>query len=292
MLVLIACVAQHVHAQAYCALRDPVTAIYDLYPEGTHHRSIIRTVDVNHRAEVSDQLPFTIHFDELGRHTLYVVADDRGPLGLVHVRSERGRYGLTEIAWALDVDSVIKRVAIQRARDQDVRAAVDALSSRLQNADLAAIQRMLKETGWSDAERVVLRSAAKTAAVTPIVWREDLLPLQAMDRASRMWPDAPLSLRPSPLPDGGTSVVPLEDLHVWAVDVKDQGPAIIAHATLGEPDRTRELWVVVDASDARLAEVWERGRLVPIGVQDELASVALRRLTATAQEARARATHE
>ena len=85
MLVLIACVAQHVHAQAYCALRDPVTAIYDLYPEGTHHRSIIRTVDVNHRAEVSDQLPFTIHFDELGRHTLYVVADDRGPLGLVHV---------------------------------------------------------------------------------------------------------------------------------------------------------------------------------------------------------------
>ncbi len=99
--------------QAYCALRDPVRVLYEAYPDADGHRSIIRTVTIEDRAAISQVLPFTIHFDELGRHTLYVTVQEGLPLGILHVRSERGRYGLSEIAWTLNPDGQITNVAFQ-----------------------------------------------------------------------------------------------------------------------------------------------------------------------------------
>ena len=52
--------------QAYCALRDPVRVLYEVYPDADGHRSIIRTVTVEDRTAIAQVLPFTIHFDELG----------------------------------------------------------------------------------------------------------------------------------------------------------------------------------------------------------------------------------
>ena len=90
--------------QAYCAMRDPVTGIFKAFPQATSYRSITKTVTPDHRAAIAAELPFTLHFNELGRHTVYLAFKDRTPLGMVHVRSERGRYGLVEIGWVLGLD--------------------------------------------------------------------------------------------------------------------------------------------------------------------------------------------
>ena len=174
--------------QAYCALRDPVRVLYEAYPDADGHRSIIRTVTVEDRAAIAKVLPFTIHFDELGRHTLYITVLEGLPLGVLHVRSERGRYGLTEIAWSLNLDGQITDVAFQRCRDAKLRAALDdQLRAKVIGADVPMLLRLLDEEGWSEEARVLLRSAAKTATVTFIVWEEDLLPTRAEAKAAIAW---------------------------------------------------------------------------------------------------------
>jgi hypothetical protein len=189
--VLSSCILTHTSmGQAYCALRDPVRVLYEVYPEADGHRSIIRTVTVEDRAAIARVLPFTIHFDELGRHTLYVTVQEGRPLGILHARSERGRYGLTEIAWSLTLDGKITDVAFQRCRDPKLRAALtDQLRAKLIGADVPTLLRLLEEDGLSEEVRILIQSAAKTAAVTFIVWEEDLLPIRAEAKAASAWPD-------------------------------------------------------------------------------------------------------
>ena len=176
--------------QAYCALRDPVRVLYEVYPEADGHRSIIRTVTIEDRVAIAEVLPFTIHFDELGRHTLYVTVQEGRPLGILHARSERGRYGLTEIAWSLTLDGKITDVAFQRCRDSKLRAALtDQLRAKLIGADVPTLLRLLEEDGLSEEVRILIQSAAKTAAVTFIVWEEDLLPIRAEAKAASAWPE-------------------------------------------------------------------------------------------------------
>ena len=102
--------------QAYCKLRDPVNSIKKLYPMATTYRSIVRTVDSSARDAVASAIPFKLHFNELGRHTLYVAMNKKKPVGLVHARSEKGRWGLVEIAWALDFDLRVRSFTFQRCR--------------------------------------------------------------------------------------------------------------------------------------------------------------------------------
>ena len=247
--------------QAYCALRDPVRVLYETYPDADGHRSIIRTVTVEDRAAIADVLPFTIHFDELGRHTLYITLREGLPLGVVHVRSERGRYGLTEIAWTLDLDGRITDVALQRCRDADLRAAVnDELRARVKGADVSTLLRLLDEDEWSDEARVLLRSAAKTAVVTIIVWGDDLLPARAAERVAIAWPGtgAVPTLQPvdrsSLSSDAGLDA---ESIHVWTVtraDGTDLGTLV------------RSLWSL----DGHRAELWwqmnQGGRIVDVDI--------------------------
>ena len=72
LILLAAALCSAVHAQAFCALRDPNRQIYRLFPKATSYRSIVRTVGKDARREVGARLPFNLHFNELGRHTLYV----------------------------------------------------------------------------------------------------------------------------------------------------------------------------------------------------------------------------
>ena len=57
-------------AQAYCALRDPVQTIYQLYPAATSYRSIVATVGEARRSDIASKSGLTLHHSELGRHTL------------------------------------------------------------------------------------------------------------------------------------------------------------------------------------------------------------------------------
>ena len=105
-------------AQAYCALRDPVGAIKKLNPEATGHRSIVRTIKGDDRREVGEKLPFTLHFNELGKHTLYALVKGDTPVGIIHSRSEKGRWGMVEIVWHLDLDLKVQGFEFQRCRDR------------------------------------------------------------------------------------------------------------------------------------------------------------------------------
>jgi hypothetical protein len=247
--------------QAYCALRDPVRVLYEAYPDADGHRSIIRTVTVEDRAAIAKVLPFTIHFDELGRHTLYITVREGKPLGVLHVRSERGPFGLTEIAWSLDLDGRITDVAFQRCRDTLLRTALnDQLRAQMVGADVPMLLRLLDDEGLSDESRLLLQSAAKTAAVTAIVWEADLLPTRAAAKAAIAWPEFDPILTLQPLDRSNLSSdagLDIKSIHVWTmtrVDGEELGTLV------------RSLWKL----DGLRAELWWRmdrgGRIVDVEI--------------------------
>ena len=186
--ILLGAVAETVSAQAFCALRDPVRRVYELFPEATAYRTVIGTVGPKHRQFLAKDLPFSHHFNEFGRHSLYVALQDGRPLGLIHVRSEKGRWGLVEICWALDLDLNVLGFEFQRCRgphcdaisegvflEQISGSKFDSLKEGLRSETIVELlpesQRALAET--------VLRSGLKTIALTSTVWREELIELRA-----------------------------------------------------------------------------------------------------------------
>lgn len=197
-LVALGMTAPAVDAQAYCALRDPNRLIFELFPEGHSYRSIVRTVDDAARAAVREELPFTLHFNELGRHTLYVVYGDEGAQGLVHVRSEAGKWGLVEVAWALDLDLRVTGYAFQRCRESGRETCEsEAVKTALLGRGAGELAPMLTADGEaltpeaklvfgeaSDLGVVLLRNALKTIAVTEHAWGADVRGIKAASLAS------------------------------------------------------------------------------------------------------------
>jgi hypothetical protein len=177
IVVLLVCGAPAM-GQAYCAIRDPVTGIFKAFPEATSYRSITQTITPEHREAIASALPFTLHFNELGRHTVYLALKDKSPLGMVHVRSERSRYGLLEIGWVLGVDERVQSAYFQRCRDPRAEAAMESLLPMLKDATFESLQRQLLASTSED-ERMLLRSGLKTLSVTWTAWRDAILPFQA-----------------------------------------------------------------------------------------------------------------
>lgn len=191
-IAMLVAMPQHAMAQ-YCALRDPVRKIYELFPEATSYRSIVKTVDEETRRTVSERLSLELHFNELGRHTLYVAFQDEVPIGLIHVRAEKGRWGLNENTWAFDLDLRIRGFTFQRCRDPH-RLSIEAelFQRHLLGSDLATIESKLDDEAQNivdpdvsvpaEAEPLalsVLHSAMKTIVVTEQVWKSDLEILRA-----------------------------------------------------------------------------------------------------------------
>ena len=191
-------------AQAYCALRDPVHGLGTLFPKATNHRSIVKTIDEETKATVEKELPpNTLHFAELGRHTLYVAMEGKRLLGLLHVRSEQSEWGLVEIAWAMDLDLKITDYAFQRIRSR-YRELVEGEEFRkqFQGKSFEQIKTMFKvdsneiDTSTlqipADAEelvKVLVRSAAKTLLVTRIAWSVEIKELKMLQTAQQYFPD-------------------------------------------------------------------------------------------------------
>ncbi len=171
-------------AQAYCALRDPVDAIREFFPGDISYRSSVETVDQDVRSALLDRLPFTLLPSELGQHTLYAIHEDDRLVGYVHSRSEPGRWGLIEIAWALDPELRLLDFRFQRCRDRG-RSELEGPSVReaLHGRSFEDVASLLDpETGRpilgalpvgegaSELAGTVIRSALKTIAVTDLVW--------------------------------------------------------------------------------------------------------------------------
>jgi len=193
-----------VHGQAFCALRDPATMIYEFYPDATTYKSIVRTVDNQVREYVGSKLPFSIHFNELGKHSLYVPIKDSKPLGVVHARSEAGNHGLTEIVWSLTPNLEVKDFAFQRCRSR-ARSAVesDDFKKQIIGMRFNDLKNLLSQDGQSLAHgklkpkyqsmpiaTTVVRSALKTISVSKSAWRRDLAVLQPLYNAHQAFPNA------------------------------------------------------------------------------------------------------
>ena len=190
--IIAICPAAPVGAQAYCQLRDPVKQIFRLFPEATTYRSIVRSVDAEAREATREALPFSLHYNELGRHTLYVALRDGQPLGLVHVRSEAGRWGLIEIAWAFDLNLNVRGFVFQRCRDNARReVSAPAIADQIVGKGFGQLRAMLTADGENLAPGglalppgsspavasltvTTLRSALKTIVVTAQAWPHDL----------------------------------------------------------------------------------------------------------------------
>ncbi len=200
-LLMCSATTTRLYAQAYCALRDPVHQVYEMFPDATSYRSIVRTVGDNAREEVGKRLPFKLHYNELGRHTLYVPVQEDVPLGVVHVRSEESEWGLVEIVWAFNVDLQVVGFRFQRCRDPK-RSTVEsgAFLAKIKGKGIDQLLAMLPEDGTKSGPRkhkkaeelasVTLRSALKTMVVTEAVWGQDVRTIQLLARSRNKFPQA------------------------------------------------------------------------------------------------------
>jgi hypothetical protein len=190
-------------AVAYCALRDPVAAMHQLFPDSTSFKSIVGTVGPDIREALKDELPFDFHFNEFGRHTLYTVYEQGQPIGLAHARSELGNWGLDEFVWRLDLDLRIRGLYIQRTRDPVARL-IDTADFRkqLDGLGLDELVAMLQADGnlkpgalsidesAMRMARSAIHSAIKTIVVTRQAWARDLEEIRALAIARQDLPHA------------------------------------------------------------------------------------------------------
>ena len=180
--------SRDLQAQAFCALRDPVQTIKSLAPDANGQKSITETVDAAARDKIGNRLPFTLHYNELGKHTLYVLYKDGKPEGMIHSRSEKGKWGLIEIAWYFDMNLNVRGFKFQRCRDRykdEIES--ERFAGQLRGKGFKELRALLDGSGKpafkgalsvsKKAEPLAatcLRSALKTIAVTEIVWADHL----------------------------------------------------------------------------------------------------------------------
>jgi len=203
MIVIGISVPNNASAIAYCALRDPVAAIHELYPDSTSFKSFVGTVGPEIREALRIELPFDFHFNEFGRHTLYTVFDSGAPVGLVHARSELGEWGLDEFVWGLDLDLRIHGLYLQRTRDP-AASLLDTGEFRRQliGLDLSELVAFLRPDGDLKSgvltieepalkmARSVIHSAIKAIVVTQTAWAQDLEQIRALAIARQQIPNA------------------------------------------------------------------------------------------------------
>ena len=173
------------HAQAYCALRDPIATINAMMPNSTAHRSYIRTVRKEHQQAIREIVPFTVMNAELGQHTLYVVFEDDERTGFIHTRTEKGRFGLIEITWALDEKLQVVDFQTQRCRDPAAQAVGRAeILGLMRGRTVTELTSLLDDTGELRQGTMgledepakftgsLVRSAIKTILVSRLVWND------------------------------------------------------------------------------------------------------------------------
>lgn len=184
-------------AKAFCALRDPVTKIYQHFPQADSYRSLVRTIDNDVRQQVIARLPgLQLHIDELGRHTLYVVLKQGIAIGMIHVRSEQSRWGLIEIVWALDLNLTVLDFSFQRSRAMNhnvvqkqafkqmlVGENFNTLSQYLRDDGRLSHQAFKQQAqGAEELAMAILASALKTLLVTQLAWSYEVTQLTMKHR--------------------------------------------------------------------------------------------------------------
>ncbi len=176
---------------AFCSLRDPSSAIQSFYPHSSNYKSIVKTISNSTRNGLNNTLPIDMHFNEFGRHTLYVALLKDFPLGVIHSRSEASDWGLIEFSWAIDTQFQIEDFHFQRCRsplcNDQLRVEISALLKGKDISTLMApnLNRSLSqiislhtnEKSAQDFADTILHSAMKTLALTKLEWGQDVFNL-------------------------------------------------------------------------------------------------------------------
>lgn len=171
--------AQNSFAVAFCSLRDPLPQIKELFPSYSNFHSAVVDVNIIEATISLNQykLPFFLHPKEIGKHTVYFIDDESGGIGIIHPRSEFGKWGVVEIVWALSLDGEILDYRFQRCRDpackdassEQARILFKGVSignlSRLFNAEGAIATSTVGELSQAMFETIV-KSASKTLILT------------------------------------------------------------------------------------------------------------------------------
>lgn len=174
---------------AYCALRDPVSAIQQFYPDYTSYIAVDGRVDESVRAVLDQKLP-GVHFSEFGIHTLYKIMRDERLIGYVHARTEKGDWGLDELIWALSPELRVDNFRYQRSRSagseivessdfhewldgRDVEALITLLSS--DDARTLSDRPDFIPAAYEATAVSAIRSAIKTLVITEHVWPSQAL---------------------------------------------------------------------------------------------------------------------
>lgn len=175
-------------AVTYCALRDPVAAIHQLYPGPVTFRTYVGTFNQELDLALAAKLPFEIHADEFGRHSLYVIFENKQPTGFVQARSELGEWGIDEIVWALDLRLQVSGFVFQRTRNSaSNELTTEKFQTLLQGLGMDELKELLDRLNSGDTSDLgisqqglelalsVIRSAMKTISVTQLIWKDVLV---------------------------------------------------------------------------------------------------------------------
>ena len=180
--------------------------VFSGFPDANAYSRIERKIDREARAAIEKALPFRVHFNELGKHTVFVAFRGRRPLGLVYTRNEESEWGLTEIGWHLSLDLQVVGFEFVRSRslhrERLMRSAFPAsiqgqslerIAARLHGKNLKA--REVPPKGTEELANTVLRSAAKALVVTGVVWRREIEKLRDQAIGFRKFPAATRFIR-------------------------------------------------------------------------------------------------
>jgi len=181
---------------AFCSLRDPNIAITTLYDEQISFRSVVNIITDKDRNFISSLLPFTLHRDEVGKHTLYFILKEGKTVGFVQARSELSDWGVVEIAWAINLDMTVQGFFYQRCRSSQCRSdKVAKLQRLMRGKTFYQLRDLLNRDGEVDFSRLdasfgeiahivqlTLQSALKTLALTESAWQRDIKQVQLVSQ--------------------------------------------------------------------------------------------------------------
>ncbi len=277
---------------ANCALRNPDRQIYEIFPSATSYRSVVSSVDEADKRRIEARLGSAVSFNDLGKHTVYVVLEDAVPIGFVHARSEIGKHGSVELVWALDLDLKIRDFRVQRSREKHTKLIRHPnFRNKLKGKDVRAIRRLLANHNStvdtahlqvsSKAEaiaHIAVLCGAKTIIITGVAFSESVFKARLLGNVHRFFPQtAKVNRIRTPLSSKALATVqettgyPIRELDqhsltmLRSVDVNGRTLGFVAFSMWPRGSSDGEVWWAVAPTGVVKA-------VVALGVEDETAS--------------------
>lgn len=175
--------------------------VFSAFPEADAYSSISRDIKQKHRNQIEKRLPFKVHFNEIGKHSLLVAFRGRRPVGFVYCRTEEAEWGLITIAWHMTLDQRVIGFQFLRGRNRHIKTlGRSRFATDLGGASFDQVAQLLakhdkkthsqKDKSLTSIERTTLRSGAKALAVIESVWADQVESLRDQATGFDLFPTA------------------------------------------------------------------------------------------------------